>query len=361
MSELQLGLLAIGALVVVGVLAYNKLQERAVQRRAQQAFGSTHPDTLLDTEGAPADPVSAAAAVPEPSLPPAVPAAAASPPQPVSGARPAGQVTADARLDYIIEASGEPAVSARVILERWGAISHRFAGRAQFATGDAARPPGAVGDGAMAGHFQASLQLVSRAGVVGEAELIEFRAEMENLAAQLGWRATAPEMRAALEAARELDGFSAERDIQVALHVVSSASAGFSPARLQRLRERHALTVRPDGTWLQADPRDRPLFVVSDRSGGRLDATRAASDPVAGLSLAMDVPRAPDTGRSFESMARLATVAAAELGGTIVDDNGTALDARALAAIGAQVETVGAELEARGFAPGEPLALRLFG
>ena len=41
MSELQLGLLGIGILVVVGVLAYNKLQERRLRREAERTDRQT--------------------------------------------------------------------------------------------------------------------------------------------------------------------------------------------------------------------------------------------------------------------------------------------------------------------------------
>ena len=47
MSELQLGLLGIGVLVVLGVLAYNKLQEARLKRQAEEVFGSKHDDVLL--------------------------------------------------------------------------------------------------------------------------------------------------------------------------------------------------------------------------------------------------------------------------------------------------------------------------
>ena len=80
----------------------------------------------------------------------------------------------------------------------------------------------------------------------------------------------------------------------------------------------------------------------------------------AALSLALDVARAPDTRRSFESMARLAHQLAAVLGGSIVDDNGNALDDRSVAAIAQQLDTVSANLQAHGIVPGSPTALRLF-
>lgn len=51
MTDLQLGLLVVGALAVAGVLVYNRLQERSVKRTAERAFGSRHADALLDEPG----------------------------------------------------------------------------------------------------------------------------------------------------------------------------------------------------------------------------------------------------------------------------------------------------------------------
>ena len=47
MSDLQLSLLVIGAVVIGAVYLYNWLQERNLQRRLQQAFGNGHDDVLL--------------------------------------------------------------------------------------------------------------------------------------------------------------------------------------------------------------------------------------------------------------------------------------------------------------------------
>lgn len=194
--------------------------------------------------------------------------------------------------------------------------------------------------------------------MTGEAELIEFRSDVENLAAQGGLVAHAPEMKAALETARALDAFCADRDVQVALHVVARPGEGLSREALLAQAERFALAQQADGSLSHADAHGRTLFRLSDRSGARLDA---AATPLAAISLTMDVPRTPDTARSFEAMSRLAVALATDLGGAIVDDNGRALDERALAAIEAQLATIRAELEARGFPPGEALAARLFG
>ena len=51
MSELQLGLLAIGAAVVAGVFFYNKWQERRYRREVQAGFTSRHDDVLMGLKG----------------------------------------------------------------------------------------------------------------------------------------------------------------------------------------------------------------------------------------------------------------------------------------------------------------------
>jgi hypothetical protein len=59
---------------------------------------------------------------------------------------------------------------------------------------------------------------------------------------------------------------------------------------------------------------------------------------------------------SYDAMVRTAQ----QLGGRLVDDNGNALDERALAAIRAELEAIRARLADLGIEPGSPLALRLF-
>jgi hypothetical protein len=260
MTDLQLGLLVIGIAAVAGVLVYNRLQERAGRRGAQRSFDSAPADLLAD-----APPPRR-----EPTLGPA-----------------AGQPPPDPRIDYVIELSGVPLAE----LER------RFGARARVSQSGVA------------------LQMVSRRGVIGEAELLEFRSQVETLAAAHGGTVAAPEMRAALEAAHTLDSACAEVDIQIALHVVGIDSKDFSAGQPFR-------TVKRDD----------------------------------GVTFLLDVPRTPDLARSYEAMVR----SARQLGGRLVDDNGKPLDQRALAAIGAEVEATRARLADLGIEPGSPLALRLF-
>jgi hypothetical protein len=280
-TDLQIGLAVIGGVAVVAVVVYNRWQERRVRRTAERAFGSGHADVLLDERREPT-------LAPLPSRRTEVPA----------GALPAE------RVDYVIELA-LPA-GAGVVHEAWAPIEQRFARRVLLVE----ETP----------KVRAALQLVSRNGVASDAEVIEFRSMVETMGAQLGATVHAPEMREALDAARELDRICADADIQVALHVVG---IGFTPAQF-------------DGQPFQAAPRDD------------------------GVTLTLDVARTAEPARGYEAMARAGRSLAQQRGGRLVDDAGRELDERALASIGAQLDAVRQRLAACGIEPGSPLALRVF-
>ena len=50
MSDLQISLLILGAVIIVAVVAYNRIQETRFRRRAEGAFSANHSDVLMDAE-----------------------------------------------------------------------------------------------------------------------------------------------------------------------------------------------------------------------------------------------------------------------------------------------------------------------
>jgi len=299
MSDLQLGLLVIGAAAVVAVLVYNRVQEGRVRREAQRAFGSTHADALLDE-------------VPGKEVPAVRPSRKAE--------MRAGDMP-DARIDYIVELDIARGTLSATALEHWRTVEQRFAHRALLAGSDGGGWHRVVaGDARSLTALRAALQMVSRAGVVGETELVEFRSDVETLAAALGARVSAPGMREELEKAKALDALCADNDIQVALHVSG-------------------------GTPQEIAPHEEAFHV--EQRGEQ-------------VSLVLDVPRTAEPARAFEAMARNARHLAEAGGGRVVDDNGNALEERSLRAIEAEIDAVRAKLAAAGIEPGSELALRLF-
>jgi FtsZ-interacting cell division protein ZipA len=330
MTELQIGLLSIGALVVAGVLVYNRVQERGAKRAAERAFRSGHADALMEpTASAPQD-RGASTESPRPPLRPAPPDDTAQP---------------DPAIDYIVEFTAAEPLALSALREQWSTIERRHSRRALLAGSD---------DGK---GWRAGLQLVSRDGAIGEADLIEFRSTVETMAASVGAAVSAPEMRAAVEAARVLDDFCAETDIQVVVHVQGGPFAG---TRIRAAAEAAGLALEPDGKFALRNGEQQLLFTLGTRDGAMFSAATMSEAAPEALTLSLDVPRTPDLRRSFESMTRLAHQFAAALGGSMVDDNGNNLDDRAVEAIALQLDAVRARLEAQRLPPGSPAALRLF-
>ena len=279
---MQLGLGVIGGVAIVAVVVYNRWQERSAQRKAQKAFASAHSDVLLDGRR-------------EPTI--------ASRPEPVR----ASEVSPAEKVDYVIELGLTRAVSGAEVHEGWAEIERRFSRRAFL-------------DEPAESHWRAAFQMVSRDGVVSDAELLEFRSMVETLGTKIGAVVRAPEMRAALDTARELDKACADADIQVALHVVG---------------------IGEDTTEFAGQP-----FHAAPRADG--------------VTLTLDVARTPEPARSYEAMARAGRQLAETRGGRLVDDDGRELDERALAAIGRELEAVRQRLAGCGIEAGSALALRVF-
>ena len=292
MSELQIGLLVIGGLVVVGVLAYNRIQERAPGARPRRRSRSGHADVLLDGRAAPQGDVE-----PDRGRRDARTAARAAPAWRQRRLRRGP----DAAIDYIVEFSSEQPAALASVQEQWPAIERRHAPRALLG-----RAPGGK-------SWRAGLQLVSRDGAIGEADLIEFRSAVETLAASVSASVAAPEMRAAVEAARALDDLCAETDIQVVMHVQGGPFAG---AKVRAAAEAGGLQLEDDGRFALRNGEQLLLYTLGARDGTPFAAQTLQDAAPAALTLALDVGRTPETRRSFESMARLAHQLSAALGGS---------------------------------------------
>ena len=307
MTDLQLGLVLIGALAVGAVFVYNRIQERGVRREAEKAFGSRHPDVLASEAEERREP--AFERSPEP---PAI--APAAPTQPPDDAMP------DDRIDYVVDLALKKPSAGAAVLELWTPLERRFGKRALLAAFDGRGWRRLVaGDSNPVVTLRAAMQLVTRTGVANETEVIEFRSGVETVAGKLKAAISAPEMREALDSAKELDQACAQADIQVAFHVVG-------------VHDEYEFDEQP--------------FQVARREDG--------------VTFTLDVPRTLDLARSYEAMARAARQFAAASGGRLVDDNGRELDERALAAIELQLEPARRTLVERGIEPGGALALRLF-
>jgi FtsZ-interacting cell division protein ZipA len=388
MSDLQLGLIVIGILVVAGVYAFNRFQELQLRRRVESRFAQPPEDVLMrDT---PATAVRSDDERIEPSL--GMPAGdgdiaeptARHPAEPVSEPVPgpteahthaaAATATAAAQMsgpdappsdfaiDYVCSIEAPQPIDA-ALLERFAKALNAI-GKPVSLYGwnaDAAdwiTLP--IAGGAVITRVQAALQLADRAGAVNRVQLSSMRDLALQLAEQTGGACRCADMDEAAKLAGDIDRFCSQVDISVGCNVVPRGATALSGTKIRGLLESAGFVLEPSGRYVLRAEDGRILLCAEDLEGGALTLERLRSGPVAGLTLTMDVPRVSGGSRVFERMLELARHLAHALDAAVVDDNRAELTDAGLKVIRQQLKSVHAAMEAQGIPAGGPLAVRLF-
>lgn len=358
MSELQLGLLLIGALVVAGVYVFNLVQQRQLRRRAERAFGNQHEDVLLK-----ADQFREPAARVEPRLE----RASAPELKDELNLEPLGSPETSARwlradIDFVAELTFpvpvEP-VALAPLLQR----------KAEFG-----KPVSISGHDPQAGAWKeihlgsagrytqvrAALQLCNRDGAVSEVMLRGFRDAVQALAKALGARLEMPDPDEAAVHAALLDQFCAEVDVVIGINVMSPDQRRFHGAKIKALAESNGLRLGSDGRFALLDERGEVLFKVADVKSVPFRADTLSQISAEGLTLELDIPRVADAEGAFRQMVQLARTFATTLGGVMVDDNRVPLTEGGLEKIRLEIARLQALMRAREIPAGSEQALRLF-
>jgi FtsZ-interacting cell division protein ZipA len=348
MSELQFGLIAVGALVVAGVFLYNKWQEQRYQRDAEAAFGARPDDVLMRSGGQ-----APSARSPERIEPRLSPQAGAPELDPQ-----ARQVLVES-VDFIIPIEGAEDVAGTSVLDAAGAALDRCARSVHLEGFDEKLAAWELVDPDRSySRMRAGLQMVDRRGPADAAEVAEFGAAVEEVAASLGLLATMPDPKPALEHARDLDRFCGEVDIRIAVHLVNE-SAPFPGAKVEAAAKAAGFELdEPDGKFRRRDEAGRVICALANQEPIPFKVDSLETLSTRGVTLELDVPRAPRG--AFAGFRELAERFARQLDARIVDDNRQAVGAGAFQAIAAQLQAVHSAMEARGIVPGSTLALRLF-
>ncbi len=370
MSELQISLLAIGALVIVAVFAYNKWQERKLARGADESFRSRHEDVLLKRGGSPAAEVPVGA----PPAPPAVAKPArfdndsAEPAEPQriepvmhAPVREVAEIPPPAasapELDYIIAIEFTAHVPGDLLTSSSELASLP---RVRWEGFDAAQAWGAISTSNSYRRVRAAMQLVSRQGVVQQRDMAAFSAAVLEIAQRLGGAVSATDADAALARARELDAFCGDVDVQIAIHLVSRDGTPFAGTKLRGLAEAAGMVLGTDRQFSFIDDDGLTVYALVNKEAQAFQAETMREIATRGVSLLLDVPRAPGGTASFRAMTLVAQRLSHSLNAAIVDDNGNPLGDRAFDAIAAQLAALYGTMEERGIAAGSPGALRLF-
>ncbi len=383
MSDLQLGLLAIGAAVVVGVIAYNRWQEARVRRRTEGAFVGRHEDILLgrgEVGAAPAaspprEPAASSprAAAPQPEVDrtiehtlavPAVDPASAAPPA-VRLDESASRLAAgalDPAVDYIVELDCARAVTGADLARHAQALLGEGMIRPVHWEGfdDARALWRSVASEGRYRRLRVGLQLTGRSGPADEEELTAFCGEVQEAALALAAQPDFPDAAAAAARAQELDRFCASVDVQIGLSVIGSESHAFSGSKVRMLAESAGMAIGRDGRFHRLAEDGTELFSLANLEPMPFHAETIRTLQTRGVTALFDVPRVSASPSAFRRFIDFAHQLEQALGGVLVDDNRKPIGQAALEAIGQQLEGIHQTMAARGIPAGGPIAVRLF-
>lgn len=374
MTDLQLSLLVLGAVVVAGVMVFNWVQEWRFRRRSAAAFDQQRPteDALMK------------ATAPGGSVAPAPAARADAPPGPATSApdkdedwvvalsrkgvpppgrvrRPGGDDTSAMVIDYeaVFESASTFTQPDIDDLVRAAATSIRPA-RVEGFEGDAARWLPVLGGGA--GRYRrirVALQLADRDACATRADLEQFGAHMEACAMRIGAELELPEPHLFEIRAKALDDLCGEVDIAVGISVVARTGDVFQGTTVRALAEAAGMRLRPEGRF-HAELAGGDQFTLENLEADLFSAEGMRTLTTTGITFVLDVPRAQGGIGAYDRMVQVARQFAQSLDGTLVDDNRQKLNDSGLDATRRALAGVHATMQAQGIEPGGALALRLF-
>jgi hypothetical protein len=361
MSNLQLGLIVFGVVLVAAVWIYNIIQERRARGNAERAFGDRPPDTLFDEKGGRHEPTlgelsvmpAEAKRVSLTALDETLPPVHAEELQ-AEGA-PAAEVSS--RIDTVAVILADDPVMSEQLQPLLDALAgHRTPTHVEGIV-DEQWHPIETSPRRSWRELRVGLQLANRGGAVSEEEIDRFNRTIADFAATVNAVSQREAPAAAAARARELDQFCADSDVEVAVNVVGQFGATFAIPRVKSLAMENTISETGSGDLVRFGADGQPAFVIRKLEDGR---THPTAHYYTGLTFALDLPIAHNPARAFAEMTRVAEVFSTTLGGQLVDDNRRPLSDAGLASIRRSVEKIAHDMESHGIPAGSALARRLF-
>ena len=208
----------------------------------------------------------------------------------------------------------------------------------------------AVAPGFRFARVRLGLLLANRSGPLKPTEYSDFLSALQSVRdlLQASWTdGSAPAgMHEVLDRARRVDASCAALDAQVVINL----ALGEAISTLAFSRMGMSLGLIDRGNTRQASITSQGIELFSMTLGPKPDW----------ITFMLDVPRSPMEESPWQKMMDCAASAVGQFGGQLLDDNGQVLEAHQLATIGKQVHERQQQLIDAGYAPGSPLALRLF-
>ena len=398
MSELQIGLLAVGVVVVVVVLLFNQFQERRFRKQADHAFQPPEVDPLADAAAPVAshtrdriepalreprfepddDDVVIELGEPRLHIEPDPPVAASAPtpapvplaetprtPPPVAPRAPSVPTVAppapyDELMEYRIRIQGDG-----ILASAFADAFNQLRGLGKLVRWHGL-PSGGEWEEVQPwrdAHYQqlvVTLQLADRNGAVSEEQLATLCSVLTGVAKSHGLRIACDDSTEALERAQSIDRFCVDVDVLIGLNVVARGEGAVNLVRIVREAEAGGMALGADGVFQLLDSRGEPLYALCNHDAEPFTGEVHEGQTSQGVTLQFDVPRVPDGVKVFDGMVTFGRRLANEVGGILVDDNLRPLTDSGIEKIRAQLAQIYERMDARGVPSGSRRALRLF-
>lgn len=357
MTELQMGLIALGAAAVVGVFGYNKWQENRHRKMAEAVLKRQHEDVLLgDAPKVATKPFVTERSEPEIGIEPPeekydqrlepvmavdhAPLAQAAeepvtmPPEVLDDQSviteeiidvPVTELPTallDSRLEFIVAMELVDPVSVHQILYSQREVLQKVSKPVHWVGfNELTREWVRLGSDASMNvrRLRIGLQLANRMGPVSDADLVVFAGAMQALADELMAVADMPSIRVRDQAV-EIDRFCAEVDLEIGINLVSKDTP-FAGTKIRALAEAAGMILGADSLFTRYDDKGRAQFYLQNLESTQFSPESIRTMTTHGLTFLLDVPRVDHGEHVFMQMAELAKRFAETLHGTLVDDN----------------------------------------
>lgn len=385
MSELQIGLLILGIVIIALVIGVNEYQVWRVRKKVHHNFSHEHDDVLLNVpknhvrdsqHQERLEPVLVDPNQDKPSIKDETQYAEQW--KPLESVEQAGhptQNTNDNQVFIKVDIAELPLIDlpwldseldciADIVLNQPAALNRV----PHFATARRIQVVGCTPQGrwelaqALPGikyiAFRIGMQRVDRNGAITEQELNEFSRQVALFARGLDAEISLPPRQQQLDMAKELDQFCAEVDVMVGIHILFEEPA--DGASLQATLEGSNFVLEPDGVFHYMNEEDNSLYTISTYDMHPFSAQSMPQEVFSALTLLFDVPRVSGEIKTFDHALGFAHALADEFHGVLVDDNKHQLTNKGLLHIRQQLQQIYTHMQEYGIEAGDHTAQRLF-
>lgn len=378
MSDLQISLVIIGAVIIVGVVIFNRVQLARYHRRVQNVFRYEHDDVLLNDEH---KPVFNNERI-EPQFGdevPSIPDAAAdsinievdqkiTDDQPVLKEPGVQKKTAD--IDSIINYIADICLNSPIPHEKLIDLLQQ-----KFDYGKPVRWFGLQEEGRSWEEIsldtlsprntyirlKGCLQLADRSGPVTEINLSRFRDMAEDFSAQVQAEVECPDISDAHARAVDLDRFCADVDVIMGINIISKDGGAFIGTKIRALAEASGFRLESDGVFKYRDSdTGEVMFSLGNFESAPFLPANMRTLTTRGITFLLDVPRVANGERVFDQMAHIARLFSSTLNGILVDDNRVPLSENGVKRSRQRLADIQSVMAARNIAAGSETALNLF-